>query len=345
MEKNYQIKVYEYDWTFKRTISPSLILSSIYFDSQMNGGQWQFKLKLNLPISNTRFAMSDFIKITCFDDDHIAWRLIYTWYISRIERNLSSDGEYIEMVCLWLYSFMSRLFFKSWSDYVFNKNQDVWTTIGDVIDYFNSVYTANRISKTNVATYWTVVSIDFSYKKCIDALKDMQKITSDFYFYVWPDGNVTYKARLTAETNHRLKVENHIEEIQIEEQVENVVNTLFVQYGVDVGWPYEDATSKTTYGNIEGYQRPSGITDVAGAWVFGNQYIADNKDEKKQIVVTVNNKYDLESIKPWHTVTLLNTEYQISNLEIQKVAYYFDRAVLFLNKYETFAETILSDNE
>ena len=70
----------------------------------------------------------------------------------------------------------------------------------------------------------------------------------------------------------------------------------------------------------------------------------NQKNAKRQTQIVVNSKYDLESIKPWDKVVLLNTTYELPNLVIQKVVYAPNQATLFLDRYETFAETVLSDN-
>ena len=46
-----------------------------------------------------------------------------------------------------------------------------------------------------------------------------------------------------------------------------------------------------------------------------------NKDPKKHIVLTVNARYDFESMKPGDLVTVRNLEYPVSSLQILRMEY------------------------
>lgn len=344
IKKNYQIKVYWLDGVFKRTISPSIIMNTIAFDSQINGWQWQLSLNLNVTIDNDWFAMGDFVKVFCFDETHIDWRIVYTGAISRISRQFTKQGEYIQLICIGIFAFMTRIFFKDWSNYVFNKTQDPWQTIIDMIDYFKTVYPWIDLSTSEIDLFWSNISLDFNYTKCNDVLKNIQAITSDFYFYIWPDLSVEYKESYVNPTNHRLKIANQIDEIRIEESIESTTNSVFILYKTAVEWPIEDTTSKTKYWLIQNKVIFPLIVDIPWATTAWNKYIAENKDERKQITITINSKYDIESIKPWDTLTILNTDYSFDKLQVQRITYTPDNIIVNVNKYETFAQSVLSDN-
>ena len=123
MDKYYQIKIYWNDWTYKRTINPMTIMSDIFFQSQINGGQWEFKVRLSLPMNYDWVSNSDVVKLFCYDKDNTEGRLIYTWIVSRIWRYLEADGEKIELICVWFSALLSKIFFKDAVEwYEFTKN-------------------------------------------------------------------------------------------------------------------------------------------------------------------------------------------------------------------------------
>jgi len=344
IKKNYQIKVYWVDGVFKRTISPSIIMNTIVFDSQINGWQWQLSLNLNVTIDNDWFEIGDLVKVYCYDDQHIDWRIVYFGSISRISRQFTKQGEYIQLICIWLFAFMSRIFYKDATDYVFNKTQDPWQTIIDMITYFKTIYPWIDFSTSEISLFWSNISLDFNYTKCNDVLKNIQAITSNFYFYIWSDLSVQYKDSSVNPTNHRLKIANQIDEIKIEENIEASTNSVFIEYWTTTEWPFEDSASKTKYWLIQKRASFPLVVDTAGATTAWNKYIVENKDEKKQITITINSKYDIESIKPWHTLTILNTDYTFDKLQVQKIKYTPDSIVVNVNRYETFAQSVLPDN-
>lgn len=340
--KTYQIKTYWYDWIYKHTINPNKLMNAIQFSSQINWWQWECRIQLAYPINTPSFDKSDIVKIVCYDDDNINGRLVYTGGISRIKRYIQPTGEYIELTCLWLFSLLNRILYYSGA-YNFTKTDEPANIIKDILDYFNTQYTGNFFSYAWIENYWQSITLNFNYKKCNESISDIQKATPTYFFYIWADGVIKYKNSWWTLTNHRLKIENQIQEVYIEENIESSVNKLFVWYTEGVAWPYSDWVMQTQYGIIERKQdTPNGTTSV-WAPIRWTDYLEKNKEPKKQIQMTVNNKYDIESIEPWHLITILNTEYETNPLLVNKVQYSYDKVVLSLDKYETIAETILSN--
>lgn len=345
IDKNYQIKVYELDWTYKTTINPKQIMDDLDFSANINGWQGELNVTLALPFDDVQFALTDVVKLYEFDVNNKNGRLIYTGYATKIEREFSNKGEFINLVCIGLYSMLNTLFWYSWS-YTFAKNQAPNTTITNMIDYFNSVYTWSRFSYTGVTAYGSSINIEFDYTKCNDVIKNIQQATKDFYFYVDKDWNVIYKTNTFAVLDHNFTIWKDVDVLKISETVETVVNKLILEYGTwpTTSWPYESAPSQATYWKREWFETVSQILDVASANNYGNKKIAQTKDMKREVVLTINNAYDLESIKPWQFVKVSNIDYTIYWLQIQKITYNKDKVVIYLDQYKTFADTILSNN-
>lgn len=346
IKKTYQIKIYWIDGAYKATINPKQIMNDLTFSANINWWQWQMTVSLNIPFSDTTYWLTDVVKVTCFDEDNIAWRLIYTWYITQLDRIYSSWVERIDLKCLWLYSLLNTAFYYSaWFDFI--KNQAPDATIKDVIDNFNTLYTAWRFSYTawNISAYWSNINIAFDYTKSNIAIANIQKATNDFFFYIDQNGDVTYKSDTFVALDHKFTVWKDVQSINVDESVENVVNKLILKRGstATVAWPYEDATSQSEYGLHENIVNASDIQDVSSANIYWNTYIDKNKDSKSEIVLTINSNYDLESIRPWQFVSVYNTDLEMKQLQIQKTQYKSDQVVVYLDKYETFADTVLSN--
>ena len=67
----------------------------------------------------------------------------------------------------------------------------------------------------------------------------------------------------------------------IDEEIESVVNSVFVRYWSQSSWPYEDAQSKTDFGTIENRVSSSWVSELESAEVFGAEYIEKSKERKK----------------------------------------------------------------
>lgn len=319
-------------------------MSEIKFTSQINGGQGEFAVQLSLPINYGEFGNWDILKLFFFDDNNKTWKLIYTWIISRFARVLEASGEYIEVVCIWLSTLLSRVFYRDWELLEFNKTQDPSFTIKDSIDHFNRIYPSNLFSYDWVDTFWEDLSIDFSWKKCIDVLNDIQKITSTRFYYIGCDWNVVYKDTLWELREHRLKIENQVDSLFIDEEIEGVQNKIYSKYSWDTVWPYWDSESQLKYWIIEN-RVSSTAWDEEWAELFWEELLKERKSEKRQTMIVVNNKYEIESINPWDKIVLLNTTYSLPNLIVQKVVYKQNKATLYLEKYQTFAESVLSSKD
>lgn len=342
-QKNYQIKTYWIDWTYKSTISPKYIMSKIDFTNQINGGQGELVVKLALPMDNTTFTKGDVLQLTCYDENHINWRIIYTWTINRLKRQLNYNGEYIELSCVGLLSLLNRIYYNNWTTYTVTVNDDPSNIMKSVIDYFNTKYLAKWFSYGWVYNYGNNVNMAFDYTKCNDIIYQLQKITSTWFYFIDANWVLKYKNSLWTLVNHIVKIENQVDNLYIEEEIESWVNKVFVDYWTTIYGPINNAPSQSTYWIIENTATSNNVEDEASAIIFWNEYLLDNKDWKKQTRVTLNSKYDIEAIQPGDTITILNTNYPIDTMLITKVQYRQETVVLSLERYETFAEVVLSN--
>lgn len=107
--------------------------------------------------------------------------------------------------------------------------------------------------------------------------------------------------------------------------------------------PSSDATSQTANGLRELYEdKSSSINDVGTATTEADNYIAQNKNVTRRIVLTVNSLYDIESVHPGNLVTVRNLEYGISALKVVRTEYSMDKLKIELEESRTFAEQVFS---
>ena len=243
MTKRYQIKVYELDWTFKQTIKENVVLSDISFNENINSWQSELDILLNLPFNYSEIDKNDFIRVTLFDDNFPNGRLVYTWVIEEINRLYRASENKIELVCRSLSSLLTRILYKDGWTSIFNKNDDPWNIIKDIISYFNSVYPWNWLNDTWVQTFWSTFSVDFDKNTCLDALRIVTNLT-DFYFFINESGTVIFKAKESNNEHFFITnaQEGTVDSLEITEDSSELVNDIQVNYN---GWIYSvsDAVS------------------------------------------------------------------------------------------------------
>lgn len=326
--KEYQVKVYDMLWVYKSTINPLLIKTGISFSMNINWWQWELKIWVNQKITNTDYKFSDMVIITVFDKNNNG-KQIYRWHITRIKRTIDNKWEGIELTCLWSLAFMNRIFFRSdvWN-LVFSQNVLPSQTMKDVIDRFNTHY--DYFTYDKIIDYSNSINIAFDYNKSWEALNTIVKSTPLWYYYVDSLWDVTYRAKDSILVNHKVKLDNEVDYFVSDEEIETLSNKVYI----NKTWsPFIDTDSITEYWRIE--------TNIS--WQGnGDDYLEANKDYKKEIKLIINSRYNIESIEPWHHITLLNADYTIQPLQVMRVDYSYDQVRIDLEKYSTFAETILS---
>lgn len=343
--KWYSLKVYTFAGVYKKTIDPKVVMTDISFASNINWWQGELQVNLALNIDDTSISAKDFIKVYCFDESNPSWRLIYTGQITQITKNYTSDGQKISITALWLYAFMNTLFFKSGANYIFAKNQDPAQTIKDVIDYFNTIYSFGWVwYTTGIENYWSSLNVWFDYTKCNTAIDNCQILTDNFWFYFGADWDCKYKQKTTATIDHYFTLEKDIDNMDITEDVESLTNNVMVDYVWGVA-NASNGASQTEYWLRE-FKLFSQAQDI-GTWnAVATNYISENKDQKRQTVITINSQYDLESLKPWDYVKIRNSDYILDWVQIQKLIYRYDKVICYLDQYTTLPQAIqtLSNN-
>lgn len=331
MQKDYTIKIYDLQNNLKQTINPKIQIRDITFSEIINWGQGQMTLNLNLPFNDTSIQNSDIIRVFQSDKNNISSRLIYTWIIQQVNPVIQFWNESQEIIAFWLYTILTFILYKDWSSLSFNKNDDPANIIKDIISVINTEYnffTAN----TNIDNYWTNINIDFENIKCGESLRNVKNLT-DFYFYINQTWEVFFKQKPISST-HILTLWKDVESVKQSKSVEKLVNKYYLDSQVAQS-TFEDSQSQTDYWKKEKFENNWDLVDTTTRDEAWNNYILENKDPKFKTTVVVNSNYDIESIKPWDTIKILNISRKIENLQVQKIQYSPDRVVLELDEYDS----------
>jgi hypothetical protein len=133
----------------------------------------------------------------------------------------------------------------------------------------------------------------------------------------------------------------------VEEDSEKIINRYMVAHGGGSSVTSQDTTSITQNGLRELFVNNTTLGNAGAATSFANSYIAENKQAKDKIQITVNseyryNGYTLEDIQVGDRIEVVNIDREIRNLQIQKIEYNVDKVKLDLETIETLASEILS---
>jgi len=341
MQKFYQLKLFDNDWTEVKTLNPRTEFGAKKFSAIINGWVSDMEFCFDVAIDDTTVTWWQFIKVIEYDENNKSGKTVYTWYVERITRKLSKKGVSICAECVGLFSIMKRVFYKDTWSREHTQTDDPWNIISDIVSAFNSAYGWSWLSVGSIDTYWSNISISFDNRSCADALKDVHETVQDWwYYYVAGDGKVYFKQNPTTAT-YKLKMWPEIEGMEVIEKY-NIVNTARVEYS---WWSEEtdtDATSVTNYGLSEKKLTKTDIQNSATADQLAEQYVDANKDMIPEIIIDVVNRTDLEDMRPWQTVTVYNSAYSVTDKQINKVVYNEKKVTLHLWSFESFGSVFLS---
>jgi len=230
--------------------------------------------------------------------------------------------------------------------FVFQKNDAQSTIMKNIIDTFSTSYPGLiSYSGSSVEVSAGTAKIDFSHDKMFDALKKVANTTT-YWWSIDNNGVLQFHPKTggAIPVTHILTVGKDIELLEAEENSERIVNRYIFKYAGGSVNVSNDASSQALNGIREFYQdRSSDVpNDAPSISSAGSAYISQNKDAKRRIRIVVNSKYDIDSIRAGHFVTVRNFDYTISFLQIVRIEYNMDTVNLELEELRSVAQEILS---
>lgn len=334
--KQYQIKVYDKALNYKSTINPWKIMSEISFTNTMNGWQWNMTIQLDMDFDDTTYVLSDIARVYIYDDNNNG-TLIYSWFVSKVNRIQTSNRQNIELELIGL-SWLLAKYYVSWV-----RNEDPSKTIRDFVDWFNTNFWVNIFSYdvSSIVDYWTVTNTDIWKTDCLSAIKTIAGLTN-FYRYIWADGKVIFNPKPST-ISHYFTNQKDIESVTVYENMEEVVNNLIVERNWWAMKTYTDAPSIVTYWVKEKYMSKTDLLDETTQDNYWSNYISEYKDLRKETKIVVNTKYDIESIIVGEIFKVRNFWYLIDDLQIIQTQYRKNNITLTVEKKTSFVDMVLWD--
>ena len=133
-----------------------------------------------------------------------------------------------------------------------------------------------------------------------------------------------------------------VESMNLNYSMESIINKIYVERKDWTVKLYQDFTSQSAYWIKETYNKQQSIVDEQTQNEFWNNYLEQYSNPKNASTIVINDEYDIESVVPWDTVTVVNSEYTIKDLLIEKISYTPLKITLTLEENETLRDAISS---
>jgi len=352
--KSYWIKIYDKDMVYKSDIDYNKLMSEISFTNNMNWGQGELILQLNENFDTSNYTLWEYIKIYSYDY-YNAWTLIYTWYITKINRVQNTNSQTIELVLLWLASLLTKYRLDNrhyWYSWTFNTT-DIWTAqqIDAYCQLFNSDFWVDIIThdfsttpRTTLWIHYPAIALNVSYWAI-----DMYTLITNivwliwYYWYLWADWKMIFMPLPTTIT-HYFTNQKDVENIIVQDNMEWIINDVTINRYWWVEKTYTDATSKSLYWLKSAYIDMSwSIVNEATQDLYWAAFLNDFKDYKKETNIVVNNKYNIESIIPGQAISLRNFEYSFSSsmMTVLQTRYSKNNISITINKTTLFTDMVV----
>jgi len=347
MQPKYIYKIYDITDTFVKVLDD--VISKPEFTYSLNGGLGELVLQLNRSLDDygegTDLDFNYKVEVHLTDDYNDS-ALIYTGYISAFNPYYRNGSEGVEITILPNIAKLNNEYYRSGTSV--KDNFDLtWTAteIGDIIegiiDNHRSLVSALYISNdyTDIDDTGNSITVTFSQEKHIDTIHLLEKyIDTGWHWYIDASGKFYLKDQ-SATADHSFILGKHIIGIDGHKNIEDVMNTYFIWNGEKSGTVvdniYQDATSQNNFDNIAGLLVDSEMTTDGFSDFTGNAKIANNKDSKRLITITISAKdYDIAGIRPGDTCKILNIDGNQTifgtNMKIYRIDYTPTEATLEL---------------
>lgn len=324
----YDIKVYTKEWTYIRTINPNVIMNDISFSSTTNWWLGELDLMLWIYFRDTTYICWELVKVFLFNERYKQGKQIYMWYISRISRIMDTNKWYVKLTVLGIASLLNNVLYSG------NFSGTVSSILTNIISSFNGKYPWSLITIWWIDTYPGTLNIEFKeWTTCKSAINMINEICN-YYWFVDSEWKFWFKDKNNT-TTHILTNEVNVESLTVTTSIESVVNSIYVQIKNWSIKQYQSATSQNTYWIKERFDNQTSIADVTTQDDYWNNYIANYEEAKDDSSIVVNDLYDIESIKPWDKIDVVNLWFELRGLIIEKVKYTPARVTLSLEDNET----------
>ena len=181
------------------------------------------------------------------------------------------------------------------------------------------------------------------------------------YFFIWQDWKILFRSKSLQLlwddsqiwNDAKYWIENYtekhigtlwedIDKISYVENSEKITNEYILEWKNWTLAPIQDLDSITKYWKRTLKESKTDLGDVNTAQIYANSYIEKNKDSSIKLEISLNNKFILEKLNPMDLITILNIDYDISNLQINKIDYTINSAKLYIESFDTLWKEIFN---
>ena len=332
--KTYVVKTYNVNWSYKESINPNSILNEISFSAWLNQWQWQLNIQTDYAFADTSYKWWEYVKVRLYDENHVDWKQIYFWYVSRIERKAEESREYTTFTCLWVWSLLKAIQYTNWS-----YSQTCANMMKTIRTFFNWYY-SNIITEWSISTASTTTqNRTRNYNDCFDCFNTIAEA-------IWYKRIIDWEWHLdfflpSTRTKHIVHLWEEVNSITVEKSIEELVN----EYRLARNWwtvqTYTDATSISTYWRKMKYESNTSLNSATTQNAYWNAYISQYKNPLQSIQLVLNSEYAYEDIKPWDLISILNTDLTtLNNLTISKIQYKTDQAIITIEHQDTLRNVL-----
>lgn len=199
-----------------------------------------------------------------------------------------------------------------------------------MLDKYNALAGYAWFDTTDITVTGTTLSLATNYSRCLDVIKDMSKAKEGFYFYIDGAGAAHFKQK-SSTAQHLLTLGQDIDSLVIKKDIEDLINWHRVKYSSGTSAINEDTPSQVAYYISQLLDdQSSKFTDVTTANAYSAAYLAKSKNPMSHTTVYINTTFQdgenvtdgsIEELIPGDTVTILNSDESIINLQIYKIKY------------------------
>lgn len=330
MSNRYEIKIFSNDGEYKTTINPNAVMNDVQITSNVNGGLWQLSLNVAFNFWDQTFKGGDFVQVILYNERNKNWKQIYFGFISKIERKLEANRQYLTLVVLWVASLLKSVIF-SW-----NTTGTAGSIIRTAVDCFNVEYW--NILKIWRIDPWENISLEINdWTSCRAVIDQVAKFRIISICWRWV--NIQIQKKKT-QKSHILVNWRSVESLTTSTSIEWICNKLFLERNGGTVQTYQNAESQMKYWIKEKFVSNTQLSNLATQNEYWNNYILENKDPKDETSIVVNSLYEIETIEPWDLVSVVNIEYWIRDLIVEKVKLSPSKATLTIEENETLRDVI-----
>lgn len=343
MKKDYEIKLYDIDGTFIKTVERENVISNISFSGAIESGNSEVKVELPVNSETVEMEEGQVMKLIVFSDNYPNGKTIFTGVCTISEYRIGPDGEYRTMTYLGIQYLLAKMFYKVWGNFTGTATATPGQIIKDIIDFYNGVLGYSWFSTANIDLTGSSISLDVDYTYCMNLIKDASKTKMGYYLYIDGTGAV-YFSQKSATPQHLLTLGGDVDSIVYKKDLETMVNGHIVEWSWGTRPENVDATSQSNYFVSQLKENRTELKNTGTADAYSAAYIDKYKNPTSRTTVSVNiNFTDGENITDWgieelipgHTVTILNTNDVIENLQIHKITYNIRGVELELEAIQT----------